>query len=107
MCVAHYREYERERSARRRAATKGVFKRKKWENTRRAVLARDPICKDCGIRPSEEVDQVVPLDVDDSRPYALDGLQGLCAECHRRKTADENRNPRLVDGAVDRPRPRW
>ncbi len=49
----------------------------------------------CGIRLSEEVDHVVPLDMDDSRPYALDGLQGMCVECHRRKTAEENRNPRL------------
>jgi 5-methylcytosine-specific restriction enzyme A len=94
-CLEHRRTYERERSARRRAVTKGVFKRKKWETTRRAVLARDPICKACGKRPSEEVDHVVPLDVDDSRPYALDRLQGLCVECHRRKTAEENRNARL------------
>lgn len=34
-----------ERSRARRVATNGVYKRRKWELTRRAVLARDPICK--------------------------------------------------------------
>jgi 5-methylcytosine-specific restriction protein A len=89
-CLGHRRQYERERSARRRAATRGVYKKKRWETTRRAVLARDPICKACDSRLSEEVDHVVPLDQDDSRPYALDGLQGLCSDCHRSKTAREN-----------------
>jgi 5-methylcytosine-specific restriction protein A len=89
-CDAHARAYERERSARRRAATKGVYKTKRWQATRRAVLDRDPLCKACGKRVAEEVDHVVPLEKDDSQPYALDGLQGLCAGCHRAKTAREN-----------------
>ena len=89
-CDAHAREYERERSRRRREATKGSYKRKLWQTTRRKVLSRDPICKSCGKRLSEEVDHVLPLAEDDSRPYALEGLQGLCSACHRAKTAREN-----------------
>jgi 5-methylcytosine-specific restriction endonuclease McrA len=89
-CLEHRRQYERERSARRRAATKGVYKKKRWQTTRAKVLARDPICKSCGERLSQEVDHITPLDQDSSRPYALDGLQGLCSECHRDKTAREN-----------------
>jgi hypothetical protein len=44
-CDEHMREYEHERSRRRREATNGVYKRRKWELTRRAFLARDPICR--------------------------------------------------------------
>ena len=40
-CVDHYRDYERERSARRRETTKGIFKTKRWAMARRAVLARE------------------------------------------------------------------
>jgi 5-methylcytosine-specific restriction endonuclease McrA len=39
----------------------GIFKRKQWPATRRAVLARDPLCNVCDQRPSEEVDHIVPL----------------------------------------------
>ena len=57
-CVDHYREYERERSARRRETTKGIFKTKKWAMTRKAVLARDPICEVCDNALSTEVDHI-------------------------------------------------
>ena len=55
-CDEHRKPIERERSRARRAATNGVYKRRKWELTRRAVLARDPICKVCDNALSTEVD---------------------------------------------------
>lgn len=45
-CVKHYREYERERSARRREATKGIFETKRWAMRRKQVFERDPFCAD-------------------------------------------------------------
>jgi 5-methylcytosine-specific restriction enzyme A len=66
-------------------ATAGVYKRKKWETTRRAVLARDPICKVCYDALSTEVDHIIPL-TQGGEPYRLDGLQGICSPCHWRKT---------------------
>jgi 5-methylcytosine-specific restriction protein A len=94
-CQQHYREYERERSARRRAATSGVYKRKKWEMTRRAVLARDPICKVCDKALSTEVDHIVPL-AEGGDPYRLEGLQGICSPCHWAKTGAENARGRVA-----------
>lgn len=88
-CDEHAREYERERSRRRREATKGIFKRKKWAMTREAVLARDPICKVCDRRLSTEADHIRSLS-QGGDPWRLEGLQGICTLCHREKTAREN-----------------
>jgi 5-methylcytosine-specific restriction enzyme A len=88
-CDEHQREYERERSKRRRETTKGIFKRKRWRTTRRAVLARDRICKVCDQRLSVEVDHIIPLS-QGGDPWNLEGLQGICTPCHSAKTAAEN-----------------
>jgi 5-methylcytosine-specific restriction protein A len=91
-CDEHAREYERERSRRRReSGRKRVYARKKWQTTRRKVLSEQPICAACGKRLSEECDHVVPLEDDPGQyPYAREGLQGLCRECPWSKTAREN-----------------
>jgi 5-methylcytosine-specific restriction enzyme A len=60
-CDAHRKAIERDRSRRRRETTNGVYKRKRWEMARRAVLARDPICRVCDEALSTEVDHVTPL----------------------------------------------
>jgi 5-methylcytosine-specific restriction protein A len=88
-CDEHRKQLERERSRARREATKGVYKTKLWAMRRRQVLARDPICKVCDKALSTEVDHIVPL-TDGGDPYRLDGLQGICTDCHQAKTAAEN-----------------
>lgn len=88
-CDEHAREYERERSRRQREATRGIYKRKKWAMTREAVLARDPICKVCDKRLSTQVDHIVPLS-QSGDAWDLEGLQGICSQCHWSKTAREN-----------------
>jgi 5-methylcytosine-specific restriction endonuclease McrA len=87
--VDHYREYERARSARRREATKGIFKTTRWAMTRKAVLARDPICKACDNALSIQADHIVPLD-QGGDPYNPAGLQGICSPATGKKTAREN-----------------
>jgi 5-methylcytosine-specific restriction endonuclease McrA len=89
------REYERERSRRRRADPDrgqrvAIYHKKKWLTTRKKVLASDPICRVCGQRLSTEVDHVVPL-AQGGDPWDLDGLQGICGPCHWEKSARESR----------------
>jgi 5-methylcytosine-specific restriction endonuclease McrA len=60
------REYERERSTRRRAnATQAraiqVYHSKQWAMLRKFVLDPDPICKGCGERLLSQVDHILPM----------------------------------------------
>jgi len=59
-----------------------VYHSAKWLNTRRYILAGQPLCE-CG-KLAQEVDHIVPLSRGGA-PYALENLQPLCSECHREK----------------------
>lgn len=59
----------------------------RWFRLRKAVLARDPICRACGERVSQDVDHIQPL-AEGGRDV-MGNLQGLCRPCHKRKTAQE------------------
>ena len=54
-----------------------------WRN-REVVLRRDPVCKACNERASEEADHIIALSLggDDT----LDNMQGLCRRCHAAKS---------------------
>jgi hypothetical protein len=65
---------------------------KNWKKIRAQVLARDPLCRICGVRPSVVADHIVPM-TDDHR---LEALQGVCEPCHRQKTACEAAAARAV-----------
>lgn len=56
-----------------------------WSTIRKRVLARDPICKICGIRPSTVCDHKVAM-ADDHRETAL---QGICKPCDKAKSSSE------------------
>lgn|SRR5436190_21576924 len=83
-CDTHQRELERERSARRRIATKGTFKTKRWEMLRRQVLAEQPICAICTERLSQEIDHIQPLS-QGGAPYDRANVRGLCRDCHHER----------------------
>jgi 5-methylcytosine-specific restriction enzyme A len=48
------------------------------------ILERDPVCRVCGINASVEVDHV-----HDPTDHSDDALQGICTNCHKRKTQRE------------------
>lgn len=58
-----------------------------WQKLREVVLAREPLCRHCADRllniPATDVDHISG-DPSDNR---MKNLQGLCHECHSRKTA--------------------
>jgi 5-methylcytosine-specific restriction endonuclease McrA len=57
--------------------------------TRKAVLARDPICKVCDQALSTEADHIVPRE-DGGAGHDLRNLQGICSPCHWVKSGAEN-----------------
>lgn len=56
-----------------------------WKKIRARILARDPVCKLCGVRPSTHCDHIVAK-ADDHRDV---GLQGVCGPCHDQKSSAE------------------
>lgn len=63
---------------------------KRWQDLRELILSDEPLCKHClergHITPATDVDHVSGDPSDNSR----DNLQGLCHECHSRKTAADH-----------------
>jgi len=55
-----------------------------WGRRRQRILGRDPICAICRRAWATEVDHIVNGDNHDDT-----NLQGLCAQCHKRKTQAE------------------
>ena len=86
LCAGHARAYER---SPQRQAAKAFYGTPEWRALRRFVLARDPVCKDCGQAPSRHADHITPRSQGGTDDPS--NLQGLCNACHSRKTANENR----------------
>lgn len=73
-----------------------------WKKIRARVLARDPICKLCDLRPSTHCDHIVAK----TDEHAEDRLQGVCATCHGLKSSAEgNTAPRATEGRRRPPEP--
>ena len=74
-----------------------------WRRLRKMVLAEEPFCMVCKNNPSEEVDHIIPKCDDGGNDR--ENLQGICRECHQKKTirdaGNEERshdNIRIVNG---------
>ena len=66
------------------------YHRRMWYNLRGMVLARDPICRMCNRNPATIADHIIPHKGIWELFSDLLNLQGLCGECHARKTARED-----------------
>jgi 5-methylcytosine-specific restriction protein A len=56
---------------------------------RKALLAREPMCRACKTEPATELDHIVPHRGDPRRFWDQANWQGLCVKCHGKKTARE------------------
>jgi len=66
------------------------YSRAHWRRLRTLVLARDPVCKMCNRAASTVADHIKPHRGVWELFCDLLNLQGLCHECHSRKTAAED-----------------
>ena len=57
---------------------------RRWLKLRHVVLVEEPACRICERKPSEEVDHIIP--VSKGGTDRRDNLQGVCFECHEKKT---------------------
>ena len=69
-----------------------------WRQLRILALQRDPLCRECQRVASTRVDHIKPHKGNWDLFVDLENLQGLCEECHNRKTREENKQPGPTDG---------
>ena len=58
------------------------------EKWRKVILSRDPICVMCKKARATQADHIMPITRGGSQ-WSYDNGQGLCHQCHSRKTHDE------------------
>jgi 5-methylcytosine-specific restriction endonuclease McrA len=86
------KQYDRERNT--NDPLRRLYKTAGWFRVRLIVLARDIMCRICKTKPAVEADHVERAR-DVVKKFGLaeffnpERLQGLCHECHSRKTARE------------------
>lgn len=61
----------------------GLKQKRYWRN-REYILRRDPVCKACNERASEEADHIIALSL--GGEDTLENMQGLCRRCHAAKS---------------------
>lgn len=86
-CEGHLAEVRKAADARRRGQRHlhGGGASPAWRALRATVLARDPVCRLCGAKPSTVADHITPKR--DGGRDTLTNLQGVCAGCNTRKAA--------------------
>jgi len=97
-CAAHLGEPRRATqaydAARASDPVRRLYGTRRWRFTSREIIARDPLCKECGREPSALADHVVPAEEyvaqhggDAELFFDQENLQGLGVDCHAKKTA--------------------
>ena len=91
-CEKHRRVTQRDYD-RARAKTAARAYSSAWRRLRRLVLDAEPLCRSCDtaghIEMATQVDHIIPLARGGTN--AMMNLQPLCATCHARKTAQDDR----------------
>lgn len=85
-CPGHARTNNRNTHS--NTAHRAIYNSKRWQLLRRRVLFEQPICAGCDNALAVDVDHKVAIE-DGGAPWAHNNLQGLCKQCHGRKTRQE------------------
>lgn len=74
--------------------TNATYGSTRWRKLRLIVLNHTPLCAECAanghVSMATEVDHIKPHCGDEKLMWDVDNLQGLCHECHSRKTVKED-----------------
>ena len=67
----------------------------RYRRFQRGILLREPLCRPCRIAGltvgAEEMDHIVPVHKAPGRFWDPENVQPICTNCHKTKTANENR----------------
>ena len=80
--------------SRHNSITNATYGSTRWRKLRLIVLNHNPYCAECTrndcVSAATEVDHIKPHDGDKKLMWDVDNLQGLCHQCHSRKTVKED-----------------
>jgi len=82
-CAFHARQLERQRP---NVTVRQWYYTARWRALRQQVLHDTPVCNDCGLHASRDVDHIIPHRGDPVLFWDAGNLQALCARCHSHKT---------------------
>lgn len=77
--------YRWKKYARAKGKQHNPYNNKRWREVRKHQLAREPLCRSCGVI-ANHVDHIIPHNNVASLFYDMKNLQTLCKECHNKKT---------------------
>ena len=95
-CEKHREEVVSKRNKRydrnqRDKKAKKFYQSSTWRKVRNRYIKNNPLCEHCKKRGrteiADEVDHIIPIQVDWSKRLSSDNLQSLCHSCHMKKTA--------------------
>lgn len=78
-CATHRQKKDQERK---------LYNTKRWQDLRKMILFRDPVCRACKKAASTDVDHVISLASGGTN--TTDNLTGLCHSCHSKKTVESD-----------------
>ena len=72
----------------RETARASLYRTDQWRKLRKLVIARDPVCTWCGIKPSTQADHVTHAP-DNARFYDPTIIVGACRSCNMQRAGRE------------------
>ena len=85
-CPAHARSnWDRWKARNPNAA---LYATAQWKTLRDQVLAEEPVCTVCQVRPSTEADHIRPV-AEGGGFFDRANLRGICKSCHQKKSSSE------------------
>ena len=84
-CQLCLKELRRQADASRPTAVQRGYGAR-WRKVRLLVLFEEPLCRQCD-QPSTVVDHITPHRGNPGLMWGRENMQGLCKQCHDRKTA--------------------
>lgn len=87
-CEAHRDLEPKPYSFKRRPPLKELYNTTRWQKTRAAFLAENPVCARCG-RPANTVHHVAMARENPELWFDFDNLEALCRGCHAKESQRE------------------
>lgn len=74
---------------------KHIYNSARWKKLRHRKFIANPVCEECGRKPTHTIDHVVPIN-QGGAVFDFDKLRSLCKDCNLRKTGSDGYNVQTI-----------